>query len=92
MTIELLTTAAGIAMSAGYYPQAYKLWRSCQAQGLSLLSALIFAGGTTIWTVYGLTLRDPAIVLSFGFGMVGSWLNVLLILRAQYYAKGNPRS
>ena len=68
-------------MSVGYYIQAYKMWKNKTAEGVSLVSFLIFGIGTTIWTLYGVSINDPVIIAGFSLGMLGSWIVVFLILR-----------
>ncbi len=85
MIIESLTTCAGIAMSFGYFPQAYKLWRTKKADEISLASTLLFAVGTLIWTIYGFVRMDWTIVASFVFGMIGSWSVFILTFYFQRY-------
>jgi MtN3 and saliva related transmembrane protein len=91
MLLESLTTCAGIAMSFGYYPQAYKLWRTKDARPISLPSSILFAGGTSIWTLYGFLRMDWAIIASFSFGMIGSWLVLILTLFFQRYVTTHPK-
>ncbi|MBI4836355.1 MAG: hypothetical protein HY817_03790 [Candidatus Abawacabacteria bacterium] len=69
----------GIAMSFGYYPQAYKMYRNHSAENVSPTAMLIFALGTTLWTLYCFVNQDLTIILSFAFGMVGSWLILIFI-------------
>ena len=83
--IQIIATVAGVIMSVGYYPQALAMYRSKSAENVSRLSYSIFAFGTTTWLLYGLYLHNLTIVLSFVFGVVGSWLVLLLTL----YYRGN---
>ena len=78
--IEILATIAGIMMSVGYYPQAYKIWKEKSSKDVSKLSYIIFGVGTTIWMLYGLYIKNWTIFWSFIFGVVGSWLVLILIL------------
>ena len=79
--LKILATIFGILMSVGYYIQAYKMWKNKTAEGVSLLTFLIFGVGTTIWTLYGISINDPVIIAGFSLGMLGSWIVVSLILR-----------
>jgi len=79
--LKILATIFGILMSVGYYIQAYKMWKNKTAEGVSLVSFLIFGIGTTIWTLYGVSINDPVIIAGFSLGMLGSWIVVFLILR-----------
>jgi len=86
---QIVTVITGIIMSIGYFPQAYKIYKHKSAESISLLSYIIFALGTLIWTAYGVFTRDFVVVVSFSIGVVGSWLVLLLALR---YRKGSKKS
>ena len=79
MIFEAVVTAVGIAMSLGYFPQAYKIFKSRSARNVSITSYWIFALGTTIWLVYGISIKSWVIILSFLPGVIGSWLVLVLI-------------
>ncbi len=79
---DTLVTVLGVAMSCGYYPQAYAIWKRKSAGEISLLSYSIFFIGTSTWTVYGFYKNDPAIIASFVIGCVGS---ALVLALAVYY-------
>lgn len=80
-TFQIITAIAGAAMSLGYYPQAYKIWKLKSSREISLAQYTIFGLGTTIWFVYGLLVNDLVIMAGFGIGVIGSWLVLLLSLR-----------
>ena len=86
--IQTAVTVVGFAFSIGYYPQAYKIFRTKSAGDISLSSFVIFVIGTTVWTAYGFYERNPTIILSFVLGMIGSWL--VLILALYYRHKSSP--
>lgn len=71
-------------MSVGYYPQAYKIWKTKSVKDISLYTYSIFSVGTLVWTIYGFYLGDLPIVFSFIIGVVGSWLVLGLTL---YYRR-----
>lgn len=80
MIISYLATIMGIVISWGYYFQAYNIVKNKSAKDVSLVSYLIFAIGTLTWLVYGFYLMDWTIILGFLFGVVGSWLVLVLII------------
>lgn len=82
--IQSIVTLVGLLLSFGYYPQAYHMWRKRSAGGVSLASYSIFVLGTTVWTLYGFYRHDVTIILSFLFGMIGSWLVLGLTLYFQH--------
>jgi uncharacterized protein with PQ loop repeat len=79
MIFEVLVTIVGVAMSLGYFPQAYKIFMAKSARNVSVTSYWIFAFGTTVWLVYGISLKSWVIMLSFLPGVIGSWLVLILI-------------
>lgn len=78
--IQLLATIMGIVMSLGYYPQAYRIYKTKSAKNVSLSSFVIFGIGTLTWLMYGIYLMDWVIILSFGLGVIGSWSVLILSL------------
>ena len=82
----MLTALAGIVMSFGYYPQAYKIWQTKQAKDISVPTFAMMVVGTSIWTVYGFAKMDWTIISSFLFGALGSWLTLILTL---WYRRGS---
>lgn len=84
MIISWLATITGVLMSLGYYPQAWKILKSKSAKDISVPAFIIFAFGTASWLLYGLYLGDMVIILSFGLGVVGSWMVLGLSL---FYGK-----
>ena len=84
---DTIVTVLGIAMSLGYYPQAYTIWRRKSAQDISLVTYIIFFVGTTVWTIYGFYKDDPVIIGGFLVGVVGSALVLGLSLYYRNKAK-----
>lgn len=82
--LQIIVTVMGIVMSLGYYPQAWRIYKSKSAKDISLLTYTIFALGTTTWLLYGLYLGDMVIILSFLMGVIGSFLVLSLAI---YYRK-----
>ena len=85
MIIQWLATITGVLMSLGYYPQAWKVFKTKSAKDISIPSFIIFSIGTASWFCYGLYLHDITIILSFGLGVIGSW--TILILSLWYRGK-----
>ncbi len=72
--LQITTTVLGICMSLGYFPQAYKMYKDKSSFNVSVMTFSVFAIGTTLWTVYGFTIHDMTLILSFIPGVLGSWL------------------
>ena len=77
-TFKIFVTIMGVLMSFGYYPQAYKIWKEKTSVGVSIPAYIIFSAGTATWLIYGIVIKDAIIILSFVFGVVGSWLVLVL--------------
>ena len=78
--IQILATIMGVVMSLGYYPQAFKIWKTKSSGDISVPSFIIFGLGTFTWLMYGIYINDWTIIISFVFGVVGSWLVLILSL------------
>lgn len=79
MIISYLATIMGVVISWGYYFQAYNIIKNKSAKNVSLASYVIFALGTLTWLAYGLYLMDWTIIIGFIFGVIGSWLVLVLM-------------
>jgi uncharacterized protein with PQ loop repeat len=80
----VFVSGVGLLFSLGYYSQAYRIWKKKSVEDISLLSFSIFVIGTSVWLAYGFYKHDVAIISSFFFGAIGSWLVFGLTL---YYRK-----
>lgn len=78
-TFEIFVTIVGVVMSAGYFPQAWRIWKLRDASSVSPATFAILAFGTTTWTIYGIYRHDWVIIAGFALGMVGSWLVLFLM-------------
>ncbi len=79
--LAILVGICGIAMSLGHFAQAHKIFKTKNARDISLVTYITFMIGTYVWLLYAITLRDPAIILSFVIGSIGTTLVVFLTLR-----------
>lgn len=79
-TFEIFVSIVGILMSFGYYPQAYKIWKSKSAEDISLPMYIIMSFGSSVWFIYGVILKDFTIMSGFVFGVIGSILVLILTL------------
>jgi len=81
LVLEIAASIMGIVMSLGYYPQAYKIFKKKSGENVSLLSYSIFTLGTSTWMMYGIYIKSWTIIISFIFGVIGSWLTLILLLK-----------
>jgi len=78
---KIFVTIMGIVMSLGYYPQAYKIWKNKSAADISIPAFIIFSLGTLTWFIYGITISDIPIIVSFILGVIGSWTVLFLSIK-----------
>jgi uncharacterized protein with PQ loop repeat len=78
--IEILTIIFGVIMSLAHFPQAYTIYKNKTGSNVSLVTYGIFAVGTTIWLIYGVSKMDIPVIASYAPGVLGSWLVVFLKL------------
>ena len=64
MYIELIGFLAAILTTAAFVPQAYKIWKTKSAQGVSLTMYLIMFTGVTLWGIYGLFIHSNPMILA----------------------------
>lgn len=79
--LSVLVGITGIAMSLGHFVQAYKIFKTKTARDISLVTYTTFTIGTYVWLLYAITLRDPAIIVSFIIGSIGTTLVMFFTVR-----------
>lgn len=84
---SVFVTLIGVLMSLANFPQAFRMWKNKSANDVSLLMVSIMAFGTLVWTVYGLLVNDFVVAISFGVGVVGTWLCLVLKIKFDKEAK-----
>ena len=51
-------------------PQLYEIWIKHQSEGVSVLSWSLFAIAALIWLLYGLKIKDKAVIISSSLWVV----------------------
>jgi MtN3 and saliva related transmembrane protein len=69
--IAILATIAGIVMSLGYYPQAFKIIKRKSAKDVSPTTYLMFFPGIVIWLIYGISLKDFPLIIANIVALIG---------------------
>lgn len=64
MSIEWIGFLAAILTTAAYIPQAFKIWRTKNADGVSLTMYLVMLTGVSLWGVYGILIESYPIILA----------------------------
>ena len=61
--VTLVGFLAGFCTTVSFLPQVLKTWRSRSTEDISLGMFLVFTCGCMLWLLYGILLRDIAIIL-----------------------------
>ena len=64
MVIDLIGYLAAILTTTAFVPQAYKIWKTKSAQGVSLTMNLIMFTGVSLWGTYGFLIQSYPIILA----------------------------
>ena len=76
--LAYFATTFGIMMALGYFPQAWKMYRTKSVKDISPFSFLIFFVGNLTWEIYGFSINNWPLIISPLFGLVGAGLVLLL--------------
>ncbi len=72
--LAAFTTIFGIIMAFGYFPQAWKMFKTRSVKDISPLSFWIFFIGNCTWWFYGFSINDWPLKISPAVGILGSGL------------------
>jgi len=61
---EYIGFFAATLTTSAFLPQAFKIWKSKNADGLSLTMYLVMGTGTLSWLIYGLIIESPSIIVA----------------------------
>jgi MtN3 and saliva related transmembrane protein len=61
---EYIGFFAATLTTSAFLPQAFKIWKSKKADGLSLTMYLVMGTGTLSWLIYGLIIESPSIIVA----------------------------
>ncbi len=80
--VEYIGSLAAVCTTLCWVPQALKIIREKQTQGISLVTQAVFTIGLTLWFIYGLLLTNWPLILANAVTLVLSL--VILILKVRY--------
>ena len=60
--ITILSFAAAILTTSAFVPQVVHTWKTRSTEDFSWAWLAMFASGVTLWLIYGLLKKDPAII------------------------------
>ncbi|MDG1929716.1 MAG: SemiSWEET transporter [Flavobacteriaceae bacterium] len=61
---EYIGFIAATLTTSAFLPQAFKIWKSKTADGLSLSMYLVMGTGTLSWLFYGLLIESPSVIVA----------------------------
>jgi MtN3 and saliva related transmembrane protein len=64
MIVRLIGLCAATLTMFSFVPQVIKIYRSKSAKDVSFTMLVQFSCGATLWTVYGIFMRDGIIILA----------------------------
>ena len=64
MVIDLIGYLAAILTTTAFVPQAYKIWKTKSAQGVSLTMYIIMFTGVSSWGIYGFLIQSYPMILA----------------------------
>jgi len=80
--VEYIGGLAAVCTTLCWVPQALKIVREKQTQGISLVTQAVFTIGIALWLAYGLLLHNWPILLANAVTLV--FTLVILILKVRY--------
>lgn len=63
-SIDILGYAASVASGGAFLPQAVRALRTRQTRDLSLAAVALGAGGTVLWSAYGVAIDSGPVMIS----------------------------
>ncbi len=64
MSVEWIGFLAAILTTGAYIPQAYKIWKTKSADGVSLTMYFVMLTGVTLWGIYGILIESYPIIMA----------------------------
>ena len=64
---EYIGFFAAMLTTSAFLPQAFKIWKSKKADGLSLTMYLVMGTGTLSWLAYGLLIKSPSVIVAYSY-------------------------
>ncbi|MGB1448569.1 MAG: SemiSWEET family sugar transporter [Flavobacteriaceae bacterium] len=64
MYFELIGYIAAILTTSAFVPQAYKIWKTKTAEGVSLTMYFVMFTGVALWGIYGFFLKSYPMIIS----------------------------
>ena len=68
--VTVIGVAAAFLTTSSFVPQVIQTWKTKSAEDFSWAYLAMFSSGITLWLVYGLMRKDPAIIGANGITLV----------------------
>lgn len=78
MDIEIVGFLAAILTTSAYIPQVYKIWKTKNAESVSLSMYLVMFLGISLWLIYSIIINKPSLILA-------NTITLLIILMIFYF-------
>ena len=64
MNPSVIGITAGLLCTISFIPQVIKIYKTKNAKDLSLVTFSMFSAGVSLWTLYGIVLKDYPIIFA----------------------------
>ncbi|USK36434.1 SemiSWEET transporter (plasmid) [Bacillus sp. F19] len=90
MSVALLGVIAGILTSCSFIPQAYKVIKSKRTKDISIPMYSLCTLGVFFWIIYGLMIKDLAVLLTNIVTFVPTVIILILTVKYQIKSQNSP--
>ncbi|MBN1989325.1 MAG: SemiSWEET family sugar transporter [Bacteroidales bacterium] len=81
--VRVLGLAAAAFTTFSFFPQAVKVIRTRNTEGISLVMYLMFNIGITLWLIYGIMLNDLPIILANAITLFPALTVLFLVVKSK---------
>ncbi len=78
--IAILATIMGVISSLSFFPQTIKIMRRKSSKDISLMTYGILGFGAVIWLIYGISVMDIPIIVSYTLGTISTFSVIIAYL------------
>jgi len=79
--IDIIGLVAAALTTGSFVPQVVRLWRTRDAEGISLVTFAVFSVGVVLWLIYGVMVHSWPVILSNAVTIVLTIAIVVLTMR-----------
>jgi len=88
--ITIIGYLAGICTAVAQFPQAYKVYKTQETKGISLVMYSTLTLGITFWFTYGILLPNLPMILANGVCLPPSFYTLFVMIRNARKNTPNP--